>query len=318
MASGEPATVARTRAAGSLHGPVLMQGRPRRLVCRHRLSESIGSGPGACDYMGRTMKSWRASVVLVVFAGLGAAALACRSSANDVGTGCSGLGTCCSMLSGSQAQACEAFVSMSGVTDPACDQALATLQAGGMCGGGGGIDSAAATGCAGLSACCPELPVAEDPMACLTVAQEGTDEACEESLRTYRVAGYCPAPPTQCAGNVFPDSPDAGCYVTVPPGSAVDCVTLGECDFGMYTREQCLQSEGKVVAACPTSRLIGCCESSPGYGSCYYKGDNDCFILGDASLEGPDGGDAGCVSAQEFCVASPSSRGTWTETVPSQ
>jgi hypothetical protein len=298
------------RPAGGNYKPSLTLPIGLRFTPCPKVSEAFWAQATKCAPV---MRSWKVCLVFAVFV---VAALACGSSANDVGTGCGGLATCCSMLSGSQAQACEAFVSMNGVTDPACNQALAAIQSGGVCGGGASIDSGAVTGCAELSACCPDLPVAEDPMACLTVAQEGTDEACEESLRTYRAAGYCPAPPAQCPGNVEPEFPDGSCYVTVPPGSAVACVTAGECDFGMYTRAQCLRCQGTVVSACPTSRLIGCCETSPGYGSCYYKGVHDCFVLGDASFDGSDGGDAGCVSAQDFCVASPGPHGTWTEQVP--
>jgi hypothetical protein len=54
----------------------------------------------------------------------------------------------------------------------------------------GGIPSGV-TGCAALTACCPELPVSEVPTECTAVAAGGTADACAESLASYQSAGYC-------------------------------------------------------------------------------------------------------------------------------
>ena len=70
--------------------------------------------------------------------------------------------------------------------DEDCSDVLSGYQSSGVCAGGGG-----ASGCSGLSACCPDLPVMENPSECYTVASNGTDEACNESLQTYRESGYC-------------------------------------------------------------------------------------------------------------------------------
>jgi hypothetical protein len=168
------------------------------------------------------MKSWKCVGGLAALAASGL--FACGSS-NDDATGCSGLSACCAMLSGTESQLCQADVEMSGATDAACTQALMSLQNAGYCGslggtggtgdgdaGGGGGGGDGAGGCAALSACCPNLPVSQNPMACLTVAMEGTAEACAESLATYEGAGYCSSGGSGPGGCKNPTAQLAACW----------------------------------------------------------------------------------------------------------
>jgi hypothetical protein len=59
--------------------------------------------------------------------------------------------------------------------------------------------TATVTGCAALQACCPNLPSSQVPSECLTVVQEGTALACQDSLAGYRSAGYCEPIPSASA-----------------------------------------------------------------------------------------------------------------------
>jgi hypothetical protein len=81
--------------------------------------------------------------------------------------------------------------------------------------------SQANVGCDELSACCSTLPVSGDPMACLTVAMEGTASACSESLATYRVAGYC------LGDGAAADASGVECGEAVPP--SVSFRATGSC-----------------------------------------------------------------------------------------
>jgi hypothetical protein len=127
---------------------------------------------------------------------LAIAITACSGSSDS---GCSGLSACCATLIGPEAEACSDALAASQGVDEDCSDVLSGYQSSGVCAGGGG-----ASGCSGLSACCPDLPVMENPSECYTVANNGTDEACNESLQTYRESGYC-------------GSSDSGVLVVVPP-----------------------------------------------------------------------------------------------------
>jgi hypothetical protein len=102
-------------------------------------------------------------------------------------TGCVGLAACCATLSGEEVESCEQEIA-GGASDSECQQALTGLQSTGVC---KNLVTVGATGCAGLSACCNNLPVAENPTECMEVASNGTDQACNESLAAYAAEGYC-------------------------------------------------------------------------------------------------------------------------------
>jgi hypothetical protein len=210
------------------------------------------------------MGSSRFLLTLASLFGLAATTFACGSS-NDASTGCSGLSACCASLSGGEAATCQATINTDGVTDAECTQALNSLESAGYCGstggsGTGGGDTASTDGggfasddaaspfemgCAALSTCCPTLPVAGDPMGCLTVAMEGTAEACAESLATYQSEGYC-----QATG-----IPTPGLHCLLTMGSLTACFTLS------MNAGSCPQ--GTAVSACPTANLSGCCRDIP-------------------------------------------------------
>jgi hypothetical protein len=153
---------------------------------------------------------------------------------------------------------------MSGALDQACASALTTLQNEGICsggggggsgsggvdggGGGGGPDGDLAMGCAALTACCPTLPVSEDPMACLTVVMEGTTEACTESLATYQSAGYC-------------FSPDGGGLPTCMNRTAEELALEKTCDPCVLTH--CGSAVSAAEAACSANfSCIAACACS--------------------------------------------------------
>jgi hypothetical protein len=69
----------------------------------------------------------------------------------------------------------------------ACGSSGSALDAGVNSDGG----QHAGAGCATLKACCPNLPASQDPTECLTVADEGTSEACGISVAAYQTAGLC-------------------------------------------------------------------------------------------------------------------------------
>ncbi len=212
-----------------------------------------------------TMKSTHAPA-WAAMAAVTALLLACGSGSNSVGTGCSGLSQCCSMLSGAEVQACEGVVTTPGVTDMVCNATLAEFQAAGFCGGSAGSVDVGG-GCSALSACCPDLPVSQNPTECITVANEGTAKACSESLATYQSAGYCEAeagvPSSGSHYFCYFASLGACSLVPVVPGSNLSVAE---------------QSCADVVVSCPTSGLAGCCSTSTskstfGGNTCYYEVD---------------------------------------------
>jgi hypothetical protein len=215
-----------------------------------------------------------ASATLLSFPGV-----ACSSSSGSAETGCSGLTACCASLDGADQAACQSAVMMSGASDEACTDALMTLQHQGICaaeasggdgsggtdgGGGGRQDSDLPMGCGALSACCPTLPVAEDPMGCLTVAMEGTTEACTESLSTYQTAGYCFSPD----GGSLPS-----CMNPTPEELALDKT----CDPCLLTH--CGSAVSGIESAC--SATLSCvsscaCSDSACLEACYSDMSADC------------------------------------------
>jgi hypothetical protein len=170
------------------------------------------------------MSSWKSVTMAAAVVGLMGGAIACAGSSNSVGTGCSGLSACCSMLPSDEVDGCQAVASAPEATDSDCNDALVTYQGAGFCAGGGGAGSAdsGATGCGALSACCPSVPVAGDPAACAMVASDGTEEACQESLEAYQTAGYCSSGDTLCKPGFCMGGPTA---IPVTQG----CASLASC-----------------------------------------------------------------------------------------
>jgi hypothetical protein len=204
---------------------------------------------------------------------LAAAGLACGGSNDGSGaTGCSGLSACCGTLSGAEAETCQAAIMMDGITDAQCTQALQGFQSSGLCSGGGSSDSggggghdagagadtsvSSAAGCAALSACCPDLPVSEDPMGCLTVAKEGTSEACTESLASYNADGYClpdAGPSPVLDASVDPDG--VKCYELMGTGASLVCASIDSTTTGFT----CAALGTLDTGSCPSAGLFGCC-----------------------------------------------------------
>jgi hypothetical protein len=245
------------------------------------------------------MSSWKSAAgILVALPAVACVAVtACSSSSGNIGTGCSGLSACCSTLSGGEAESCESTVSTTGITDAECNSVLTGFQNDGFCGGGGGGGGggSGSGGCATLSSCCPNLPVSQDPSECLTVAKEGTDPACNESLATYQTAGYCESDAGAYLSVFCLQTDESEC--TVSYGSTV-AQAMSNCDG--------VGRESVVVASCPTASLIGCCVLPPlrpnelgPISTCYYTSDS-----GFSSSPSMDQSD--CASAM----------GTWSSTVP--
>jgi hypothetical protein len=216
-----------------------------------------------------------------------AAGWACGGSNANDDTGCTGLSACCATLSGEDAEQCKAAVDGAGATDAQCTQALNLWKSSGVCGGGGsdgtdgggkgGDDHAvpSASGCAALSDCCPDLPVLQDPMACLTVAKEGTAKACEESLATYISAGYCApdAGPPQVTVDASPGDEGVRCHELTGTGSSEVCAFVESSMTGFSCSALGMLESG----SCPSNGLFGCCITVQTMGllvtsaACYYS-----------------------------------------------
>jgi hypothetical protein len=230
------------------------------------------------------MTSVRWSVGAIGMALLGGAAFACSSSNAD--SMCGALSACCQELAGTEAQDCQSAIEGSGETEAECGQALQQFQTAGYCGGnaadrdGGGVEGGPAkgNGCSALRACCPELPVSEDPTECLTVAGEGTTEACIESLATYQADGYCLPPDggsdamvtadgskkscdggsvfsnTACGACLKDDCGDEWTNFDAECASFVACLDACDCEFGRNGGPEA----GSCVSHCLSTATEGC------------------------------------------------------------
>jgi hypothetical protein len=166
-------------------------------------------------------------------------AVGCSSNNDDL-TGCAGLVACCATLSGAEAETCDEGVTASGGSDSLCQSALTDIENTGLC---PSASNSGATGCSALSNCCNSLPVAENPTECMEVANNGTDEACTESLSAYASGGYCggsapgqtfgpkvPLGDADVGGFIGPDGAcengsteeDGSCCLVVPNGTACE------------------------------------------------------------------------------------------------
>jgi hypothetical protein len=217
----------------------------------------------------------------------------CVAACSGGGGACDVLSACCASLAGAQAQECSSAISQSGATGAQCAMVLSTYQSAGACKSSGNASGGSVSfnpegeggiptdPCASLTTCCPNVPVAGDPMACMPVAMDGTAKACLESLESYASAGYC-------AGLTFPN-PKVGTH-EVEGGSGSGGEVDGGRSFGggsttcfeltgTGTEMSCVQTmtpgaECTTLAAkamngvCPTTGLYGCCvqpvSSSPG------------------------------------------------------
>jgi hypothetical protein len=198
-----------------------------------------------------------------------AATLGCSSSSGASSTsGCSALAACCSALGGDEQQACNEVIMESGVTDSECNQELAMLSSIGVCanaaaansgtapaegsaGGGGTTCSGAGASftlspCGMLKECCTELTVSESPETCLTVAGDGTPEACASSLATYQAGGSC-TDVTTCEPNV----------VVLGPIECHEDGESGMCTFAETSGTACPSTLSP--GPCPSEGLVGCC-----------------------------------------------------------
>jgi hypothetical protein len=163
--------------------------------------------------------------------------------------------------------------------------------------------------------------------ACLSVSQEGTDEACAESLQTYQGEGYCLANAGMVSlGEPSPTSPEAGL-----PSLGVYCfdVDLEKCSMSWgATLEDasanCLQLQGAVVTSCPTKSLLGCCVSPPeetpgevwsGVSACYYSSTDGSVELAGAAACGITPGGAESFYDPSSCCRT--SGGVWSAEIPS-
>jgi hypothetical protein len=237
------------------------------------------------------------------------AALACTgSSSSGTTAGCDALAACCASLSPALAPTCNAYVGTYGITDAECASDLASFQSAGECGtlgtqpggpgsGTGGVTSPTLTGCAGLSACCPTLPVTEVPTECDAVASTGTAQACDESLTTYRQAGYCGGgavtkPNLQGTGGGTTQT-NTQCFTVESGGSLTEC--LATVQFGACEPHAS-------VGPCPTDNLSGCCAY---YGSSNADAQNNatCYY--------------GLTSASYATISDDCTTGTWTTKLPS-
>jgi hypothetical protein len=203
------------------------------------------------------MSAWRSWTWVAVLLGFSGGALGCAGGSNSVGTGCTGLSACCSMLPSDESAGCDAVASAPSVTASECDDALATYQNAGLCGGSegsGGGSADGGSGCGALSACCPNVPVAGDPAACAMVASDGTEEACQESLEAYQKAGYCastavvlPCPPGSCANGSSVESCASleSCCATLSGSEKAAC----EADVSVASESECAQSLSELESA---------------------------------------------------------------------
>jgi hypothetical protein len=206
-----------------------------------------------------------------------ASLLGCGSG--DGGSSCDALSACCAELAGSDAQACQAALDTSAVTEAECAQALDGYQSAGLCQGVGGSGAApdggasdappgsGSTACVALGACCPSVPVSGDPMGCLTVAQGGTEAACAESLSTYVSDGYC-------SDSTSPASPGLSCFELSGSGDTQVCAWVGDAQQDLTCASISAMLE---TGSCPSSDLFGCCVSTMTAGgttetsaACYY------------------------------------------------
>ncbi len=197
-------------------------------------------------------------------------AVACGSGD---GSACDALSACCAKLSGSEAQECSAAISGSGAADAQCAMTLSTLQSQGVCSGSGsspegageggspfypgeGGVTAPANACSALMTCCSNVPVEGNPMACLTVAMEGTDIACEESLGTYTSDGYCTGGlnPVHFTSDEAGSSAATSCFEVTGAGDDMICQQV------IASSDVCSSLAPKyAIGLCPTNSLYGCC-----------------------------------------------------------
>lgn len=199
------------------------------------------------------------------------------------GSACDALSACCASLGGPEANECSNAISQSGASNAQCATVLSTYpscKSSGSASGGSAPSNPDGDGeggiptdpCASLTTCCPNVPVAGDPMACATVAMDGTAKACLESLETYVSAGYCtgPAEPTFKVGSNEVDGGsgsggevDSGglsggglttCFEVTGTGSEMSCEQV------MAPGAECAALAPKATSgACPPTGLYGCC-----------------------------------------------------------
>jgi hypothetical protein len=160
-------------------------------------------------------------------------------------------------------------------------------------GGGGGPDSDLAMGCEALTACCPTLPVSEDPMACLTVVMEGTTEACTESLATYQSAGYCfSADGGSLPTCMNPTPEELALDKTCDPcllthcGSAVSAAETA-CSTNFSCIASCACSDSACLEACDKDLSADCKAAISAVGQCE---DASCKTACSIAIANPDAG----------------------------
>jgi hypothetical protein len=221
------------------------------------------------------MKRFRIQTTLTLFACFAlTASLGCASS-NDSSTGCGALSACCATLTGEEQSACDAVANAADVTDADCTQELSMLSSVGVCtsiaqgdseggsaapamGGSNGSscpsEEITASACETLKSCCSELDVSQDPDTCITVAGEGTPEACSASLSTYQSMGTCTDVMVNC-----PVAFALVCHEVVSAGGSEACVSAS------VTGSTC--PDEYTPGSCSDDGLVGCCVVSTGTSS---------------------------------------------------
>ncbi len=194
------------------------------------------------------------------------------------GGACDALSACCASLAGAEAQECSDAISQSGATNAQCAMVLSSYQSvckssgsasgGSVPFGSGGEGGVPTDPCASLTTCCPNVPVAGDPMACMTVAMDGTAKACLESLESYASAGYCSGPTGpkvleevdggSGSGGEVDSGPLGGglttCFELTGTGSEMSCEEI------MAPGADCSTLAPTALnGVCPTTGLYGCC-----------------------------------------------------------
>jgi len=226
------------------------------------------------------MKS-RIAALLTVIGGL-AASVACGSSSSPISLSCTALTLCCastyttecasiasvgnaSSCAAAETAYCQSFSSGTGSSSSTLSgfssSSLSGFSSSSLSGFSSSTTSAFGTGCVALTACCPSLPVTEDPTECDAVASGGTASACELSLATYQSAGYCSTSSGSLPSCKNPPTTTSGCDACIL-AKCSSYVTMIEANCASYLSciEACECSDQTCISACEPD-LAGECET---------------------------------------------------------
>ncbi len=215
------------------------------------------------------------------------------TTSGSSGSGCAGLGTCCSSLAAADQPLCQ---DVAGAGDEAtCAAALSSYQTAGMCAASVSISiPSGGSGCSGLSSCCSLLP-SEEQAGCNNLVTEGDDATCSAELTAYQDDSLCGGKAT---------GPTSGSG-TGTSGGGSGCSGLSSCCSSLPSEEQAgcneLVTEGddatcsaELTAYQDDSLCGGGSTTSSGSGTGTSTGSGGCSALSSCCSSLPSEEQAGC------------------------